>query len=432
MSPSPSYWAASGEPLPDSPKLVGNVSCDVAVIGGGITGLSAAWHLAKRGLVPVVLDASQPGWGASGRNGGFISPKFGRSFRDIAEGHGIDVARRLYRIGREAVDGVESLVAELGISGAGFSRCGALTAISSEAALQRITGDVEWMRQALGDRSTILTADEMREEAGVESWIGGALTPSAGSVHPLNYVRGIARHLRKTGVRIFGNSRVLRITRDSGSVIVSTETGIVRAKQVVVATNGYTEGVAALRRFSERLIPVPSAIIVTEKLPKDLLERLIPRRRTMADSRRILRYFRIVDDRFLLGGRGSLSSMESARHFGRLECNLRTLFPVLRDYPTVYRWSGFVALTMDGLPHLGWADDRTLVGMGCNGNGMACGTLFGRYLSDMVCGETPDLPLLGFDRFAPFPFHRFRAPAVRLAIGWRHVLDGWDERSSRR
>lgn len=432
MSLSPSYWAASAEPLADFPALTGDVGCDVVVIGAGITGLSTAHHLTQRGLAPVVLDASQPGWGASGRNGGFISPKFGRGFREIAEAHGLEVSQRLHRIGQEAVDSVEALVDGLAITDARFSRCGAVTAISSDAALRRIAGDVDWMRQALGDGSTMLSAEAMRAESGAESWIGGALTPSAGSVHPLNYVRGIARHLAGAGVRICGNSRVERIVRDGAAIVVATAAGTVRARHVVVATNGYTDGAPALKSFATRVIPVPSAIIVTERLPQDLLERLLPRRRTMADSRRILRYFRIVDDRFLLGGRGSLSATESSRHFDRLEQNLWTLFPMLRGQPTAYRWSGLVALTMDSLPHLGWADDRTLVSMGCNGNGMACGTLFGRYLSDMICGEAPEMPLLTFDRLTRFPFHGFRAPAVRLAIGWRHVRDGWDERKLHR
>jgi gamma-glutamylputrescine oxidase len=167
MTPAATLWASTAEPLRPFPALTDEVQADVVIVGAGYTGLSAAYHIAKSGLRPVVLEANRPGWGASGRNGGVITAKFRKSFRAIDAGHGRAMARRTYEIAREAVEMVEELVAEFGIAGAHLVRGGQIKAAHNHATMQLAVDEAEWMKREMGDSEVrILDAHEVREETG--------------------------------------------------------------------------------------------------------------------------------------------------------------------------------------------------------------------------------------------------------------------------
>ena len=424
LPPAASLWAHTAVPARELPSLSGDVQADVLIIGAGYTGLSAAHHIAKSGLQPIVLEANQPGWGASGRNGGVITAKFRRSFRDIDAAHGRAMARRMYEIAHESVDIVEELVSEFGITAARLSRSGQVKAAHNHATLRAAIDEAEWMRREIGDADVrILDANEVRDETGSHAFVGGVLNRGSGGIHPLNYLRGLVDALTRHGVAIFQDTPVIRLRRENRSIVAETPHGSVRAKQAIIATNSYSDLTPATRRMQRTLIPFRSAIIATAPLPRNLAGRLMPTGRTYTETKRMMRWFRMVDNRVVFGGRGAFGKQDSEAAFGALRNAMVGIFPELADLPLAFKWSGLVAMTLDSVPHIGRLDEQTLFSMGYNGAGVAMSSLMGRYLTALVRGETPDVGLLDASRLKTIPFYPLREPAVRMVAGWYQFLD---------
>jgi gamma-glutamylputrescine oxidase len=424
MAPANSLWASTAEAEPALTSLSGERRADVVIIGAGYTGLSAAHHIAKSGLAPLVLEANRPGWGASGRNGGVITAKFRLSFRDIDAGHGRAMAKRMYDIAHESVEMVEELVSEYGISAARLTRTGQVKAAHNQTTLKAAIAEAEWMKREMGDNEVrILDAHGVREETGSEAFVGGVLNPGSGGIHPLNYVRGLAKGVAQRGVAIFQDSPLLRLSHDNDGVIAETPDGVVRARQAIIATNSYSDLTQATSRMQRTLVPFRSAIIATEKLSPNLAGSLMPTGRTYTETKRMMRWFRKVDDRVIFGGRGAFGKQDSNAAFDALRKAMAGMFPELADVALEFRWSGLVGMTLDSVPHIGRLDDRTLFAMGYNGAGVAMSSLMGRYLAALVRGETPDLALLDARRLRTIPFYALREPAVRMVAGWYQFLD---------
>jgi len=424
MAPADSLWASTAEPSPDLPSLSGERRADVVIVGAGYTGLSAAHHIAKSGLAPVVLEANHPGWGASGRNGGVITAKFRLSFRQIDAAHGRAMARRMYEIAHESVEMVEELVSDSGLAAARLTRSGQVKAAHNETTLKAAIDEAEWMKREMGDAEVrILNAHGVQEETGSKGFVGGVLNPGSGGIHPLNYVRGLARGVAQRGVAIFQDSPVLRLSRDNGGVIAETPDGTVRARQAIIATNSYSDLTEATARMQKTLVPFRSAIIATEKLSPNLSGSLMPTERTYTETKRMMRWFRKVDDRVIFGGRGAFGKQDSESAFEALRKAMVGIFPELADIALEFRWSGLVGMTLDSVPHIGRLDDRTLFAMGYNGAGVAMSSLMGRYLAALVRGERHNLGLLDASRLRTIPFYALREPAVRLVAGWYQFLD---------
>jgi len=424
LPPANSLWASTAEPLREFPSLSGEVQADVAIIGAGYTGLSAAHHIAKSGLTPVVLEANRPGWGASGRNGGVITAKFRLSFRDIDAAHGRAMAKRMYEIAHDSVDIVEELVAEFDITGARLTRTGQVKAAHNATTLRAAISEAEWMKREMGDADVrVLDAHQVREETGSDCFVGGVLNPGSGGIHPLNYARGLADGLARRGVAIFQQTPVLRLRRDNGKVIAETPQGMVRARQAIIATNSYSDLTEATRSMQRTLVPFRSAIIATDTLPRNLAGRLMPTGRTYTETKRMMRWFRIVDNRVIFGGRGAFGKQDSESAFAALRKAMVGIFPDLSDVPLAFKWSGLIGMTLDSVPHIGRLDDHTLLSMGYNGAGVAMSSLMGRYLAAFVRGEKPDVGLLDASRLKIIPFYPLREPAVRMVAGWYQFLD---------
>jgi glycine/D-amino acid oxidase-like deaminating enzyme len=424
MTPAASLWADTAEPLPAFPKLAGERQADVVIIGAGYTGLSAAHHIGKSGLSPVVLEANHPGWGASGRNGGVITAKFRLSFRDIDATHGRAMARRMYGIAHQSVDMVEELVSEFGITSARLTRSGQVKAAHNDATLKAATEEAAWMTREMGDTEVrILDRHQVRDETGSQGFVGGVLNPGSGGIHPLNYLRGLAKGVAKRGVPIFQESPVLTLRRDGDGVVAETPGGSVRARQAIVATNSYSDLTSATARLQRTLVPFRSALIATEKLSPNLAGSLMPTGRTYTETKRMMRWFRKVDDRVIFGGRGAFGKQDSESAFDALRKAMVGIFPELAEIPLAFKWSGLVAMTLDSVPHVGRLDDRTLYSLGYNGAGVAMSSLMGRYLAALARGEAVDLGLLDARRVRTIPFYSLREPAVRAVAGWYQFLD---------
>lgn len=421
-----SLWAATGRPAPRFPALTQDVTCEVAIVGGGYSGLSAAARLAELGVESVVLEARSVGWGASGRNGGVVSSKFRPSFPAMARQHGLDTARRMHGLGKEAVDTVASLVNRFAISDAGFARQGNLRCAHNRQALQGIQAEAEWMRRELQDDSlTLLSAEDVARETGSQAFHGGVMTQgAAGTIHPLNYVRGLAEGVsRQAGVAVYEQSQVNRIHRQDDGLVVETDGGSVRARRLLIATNAYSEFSQATARVQRSLVPFRSAIIATEPLPGELRHSLLSEGRSYGETRRMMRWFRKVEGRLVFGGRGAFGKEDSPAAFAALHRGMTSLFPQVRDIPLAYRWSGHVGMTLDQLPHVGWLEDRICVAAGYNGSGVAMASLLGHKAAEILAGQSPDLALLEAARFNPVPLYPVRELGIRLMAAWYTVLD---------
>lgn len=428
LTPTPidSLWqATSGHP--DSfPVFKGDTSADVVIIGGGFTGLSAAHHLATAGMKPIVLEANPIGWGGSGRNGGVVTAKFRMSYPEIAKTFDLDTARRMHQFAHAAVDKVEEMVNAYQITDAKFSRTGNLKCAHNAHSMQHAAEETDWIKRELKDDTlSILSREQVAEETGTESFVGGVLGLNVGTVHPLNYVRGLAHGINNCfGDVVHECSPVASIQYDSDCVRLTTVSGAcVRAKQIILATNAYSDLFPSTDYIRKRTIPFRSSMIATEVLSDDLQKQLLANERSYVETRRMMRWFRKAEGRFMFGGRGAFGKKDSQAAFDGLYKAMTEIFPALEGIKVDYQWSGHVAMTLDALPHVGRLDERTCVAAGFNGAGVAQSTLLGSLAAQFALGETPNVALLDAQRFQAVPFYAFREVGIRMVAGWYQFLD---------
>jgi len=334
------------------------------------------------------------------------------------------MAKRMYDIALEATDIVSELVDAYGIEAANLTRSGQVKAAHNHETLAYAVKEAEWLRSELGDTTmSVLNAGQVCEETGSAGFVGGVLNAGSGGIHPLNYVHGLAEGVSKRGVPIHAGTPALRLRRERDGVLVETPGGTVRAKQAIIATNGYSDLTPATRQWQRTLIPFRSAIIATEKLSPNIAASVMPARRTYSETKRMMRWFRMVDGRIVFGGRGAFGKTDSQAAFKTLHKAMVGIFPQAADVPLAYRWSGLVAMTLDSVPHVGRVDDRVMLAMGYNGAGVAMSSLMGRYLAAFARGERPDVGLLDPSRMRNVPFYPLREPAVRMVAGWYQFLD---------
>ncbi|MDF1750630.1 MAG: FAD-dependent oxidoreductase [Alphaproteobacteria bacterium] len=419
-----SLWQDTAAKKPEFAAFSGTRHYDVAIIGGGYTGLTTARYLAAKGLSPVVLEANRIGWGASGRNGGVISGKFRVAFADIAERFGLETARHMHDFGLEAIEHVGELVESYGIDAADYQQTGSLRCAHNAVTLAALKKDVDWLNSALGDTSCMLLGrDETVSETGSADFIGSMLNTHGGIIHPLNFALGIAAGLQRDGIEIFENAPVQRLRRDEGGVLLELPDGIVQAQQAVIATNAYSDITSATESVRKSIIPFRSAMIATQPLSGTPGAKLLPKGRSYSETRRMMRWFRKSGDRLLYGGRGAFGKTDSETAFAALHKAMIRQFPTLLDIKITHKWSGLVAMTMDSIPHLGRLDNRIVFAVGYNGAGVALSSYMGKHVADLITGGSPNLGLVTAEALKPVPFYPIREPAVRLVAGWYQFLD---------
>lgn len=418
-----SLWRDTAGPAPDAQPLQGDAQADIAIVGGGYTGLSTARALAAQGVDAIVLEASRIGWGASGCNGGVVSGKFRLGFSDMARRWDIDTAWRMHDIGNEAIANITTLLSDYSIE-ADWLESGSLRCAHSPASLEALRAECVWLRDSLGDHAvSLLDADGMRAETGSGDFPGGLLNEHGGVIHPLKFVRGLTAGLRREGLRIHDESPVTAIERAKDGVRLLTPQGQVSARQVVLATNGYSDLTPATDPVRRRVVPFRSAMIATEPLAGTPAEGLLVQGRSYTETRRMMRWFRKSGDRLLYGGRGAFGKSDSPAAFAALERAMRKQFPQLDGVQVTHRWSGLVAMTMDSLPHMGRLDDRMVYAMGYNGTGVALASYMGRHVAALALGQPTDASLISALPLNPVPFYPAREVGVRLVAGWYQFLD---------
>ena len=417
--PVDSYWAASAGPLQiGTPALAGDETCEVAVIGSGYTGMSAALHLARDHGVDVrVLEKAHPGWGASGRNGGFCCLGGTKvSYSTLVGRYGEAEAQRFSAAQREAI----ALVRELSQS-EGFdveaSGDGDIEVAHDRASVAELEAGAIHMREVHGLDCTLYRKAELRQAGMAMAGAEAALhMPIGFGLHPMKYVRGLAAATVNRGARIHGQSPVEAWQKADGRHILSTPGGTLRAKTVIVATNGYTSE-DLHRGLAGRILPALSNIVTTRPLTVAEREAQGWTTHTMAyDSRALLHYFRLLPDgRFMLGARGGLSASPDSA--GRMKEDMRKrlarMFPAWADVEISHFWRGFVAMTADLVPHVArLPDDGSVIhAMGYHGNGVSMGTWSGRAGARLAVGEKPDHEIVPAVAGQPMP--RFPLPGLR-------------------
>lgn len=432
-TPQPSYWEATADTsCVAAAALAGDERCDVAIIGGGYTGLSAALHLARDFSADVrVLEAGHIGWGASGRNGGFCCPGgTGVHGEDLLRLVGLERLREYYAAQIAAVELVRSLAQDEDID---YQAQGdaELAIAHTPHAFDRMKKDRDLLVDGLGLPAELVSAEASRERFFDSAEQHGALvTGPAFGLHPLRFCLGLAAAASRRGAKLHANSRVIEWNRDSGGHTLVTAGGTLRARRVIFAANGFMpEDLHS--EFACRTMPVVSAIVVTRPLTAD--EKAAHNwvtEHVAINSRRILNYFRLLaDDRLLFGGRGNVNGSPAGEQqtYAHLVATLGRLFPEWRDIPIDYRWHGLICTTATLCPSIGRLDndDTVFFGFGYHGNGVNNATWAGGQLARMIgTGGVPDsIPRIvrGLSRRYPLP--ALRKTYLRLGIFAARQLD---------
>jgi glycine/D-amino acid oxidase-like deaminating enzyme len=367
----------------------------VAVIGGGYTGLSAARTLAQRGIDVTVLEQHTMGWGASGRNGGFVLPGYKADMAELYRQLGDERAGRMFRLTLDAIAFLEQVISQEEIS-CDFVRCGAVTLAAKPSHLKALGASGRFLRERLGYATEVVDASELAREIGSTRYHGGLVDPGGRSLHPAKYVGGLALAASRAGARLLEHTGVTGLRRVNNGFEIATRKGVLRAREVLAATNGYTPG--ALPALRRRVVPIGSYQIATERLPPELARQVVPRDRVFSDTKHLLYYFRLSPDgRMVFGGRASFTPTGIRRSAAILESGMRQVFPQLSEARIEFAWSGKVAYPLDHLPHAGRLGGVHYA-MGYCGHGVALATYLGSRMAEVIAGrgEIPDLGTTGF------------------------------------
>lgn len=408
----PNVYPESAEPGAPTPPLEGDVRADVAVVGGGITGLSTALHLAERGAHVVLLEAEEPGFGASGRNGGQVNPGLKRDPDLVERDFGPDLGGRMNALAGAAPQLVFELIKRHGI------RCearqnGTLRAAVGGQFVAKVHATAEQLARR-GAPVDVLEGAALERATGTRRYRAALLDRRGGDLNPLGYSRGLARAAIAAGAVLHGRTRVTRMASAGKRWTLGTQGGTVDAGHVVLATNGYTDNLWP--RLRRSIVPVFGAIAASAPLAPALAARIMPGRSVLYESGAITVYYRVdAAGRLLIGGRGPMREVDSIQAMPHLAAYARALWPALTDIDWTHVWGGRLAMTRDEYLHVHEPEPGVLMCLGYNGRGVALATAMGAELARRILnpGEHFDMPVTDLKTI---PLHAFWPIAVKAVV----------------
>jgi glycine/D-amino acid oxidase-like deaminating enzyme len=420
----PYWWEAyqprATDPL-DVPKRV-----RVAIVGGGYGGLSTALEAAKHGIDCVVLEAAELGFGASTRNGGAVSGglNIGKSFSGKSLDASSERAEAVLADAADAFGLIERLIAELDIP-CFWSKRGRFVGAWTPAHFAAQERKVAMLNDAARSEATMVPRARQREEMASDYYYGGMVVERSASLHPALYYKGLLDACQARGIPVCAKAGVRRIVARDGLWEVTTERGAVQAEEVVIATNGYTGDITP--ELKRRVVPLASHIIATEELPPDVAASLIPKGRTLSDTRRVLCYYRMSPDgkRMIFGGRARFTPVTPQQSAPILYKFMTDRFPQLKGVAITHAWTGNVAFTLDALPHMGRQDGMHYL-LGCNGSGVAMMTYLGWQTARKIAGVANQPSAFDTEDFPTHPLYSGNPWFLPAIGGWYRLRDELD------
>ena len=391
-------WEKTAISAPLTARLQAHLQVDVAVIGGGITGLSAALHLAEKGAKVVVLEAQQFGYGGSGRNAGLVNPGMWVQPEVVCAELGEEAGERLLSVLGEAPSLVFDLISRHGIDCEAV-RNGTLQCAVGRSGLHEIQQrEEQWRRRGAPVR--LLDAAETANRTGSTQFTGALLDERAGTIQPLSYVRGLARAAISKGASLFSESAVLDIKREFNCWKIRTETGTILADWVVASTNAYSDSL--LSSLKREIIPLYYFQFATSPLPDEIRRHILTNREGLICTRSVVTSLRAdAAGRLIFGSVGALRNIGSAVHRAYARRSLGRMFPMLRDVKFEAEWFGTIAATTNSLPRYHELDRQVISFHGYNGRGIGTGTVFGRIMANRILDPKQDMPLAATDPERP-------------------------------
>jgi glycine/D-amino acid oxidase-like deaminating enzyme len=416
----PSLYADTAVAPAATPALDADRTVSVAIIGGGYTGLSTALHLAEQGVDVMVLEAREPGWGASGNNGGQLNPGLKLDPDSIEATFGADLGRRMVAFSGNTPDFTLDLIRRYQIP-CEARQNGTLRAAYHEAPAAAIEATAEQCIRR-GMPVTVLDRKAAQQATGTDRYVRAMLDRRGGDLQPLSYARGLARAALAAGAAIHGQTPATSLRREGGRWRIETPRAVVRAEKILIATNGFTDDLwPGLRRT---IVPVFSSIAATEPLPEQVARQVMPARSVLYESGHITVYYRVDgSNRLLMGGRGPMQWIKDPSAVAYLMRYAVQLWPALAGVNWTHGWNSRLAMTADHFPHVHEPGPGVLAYLGCNGRGVALATAMGQQLARrLIGGETTeiDMPITGLK---PIAFHAFWPVAVKSVVLYGRIRD---------
>ncbi len=392
-----SYWLESAPAFTGGAAGNAEGKVDVAIVGGGFTGLSSALAITRRGGSVALFEAKRVSGEASGRNGGHCSNGTAQSYSALVKSHGEEKARRFFQAYNDAVDSVERLAKEHAID-CDFERCGKIKLAAKPGHLVGLQSACKALRESgLDPDAEVISAEDLGREINTPGFYGGLLQPRAAKLHVGRFGVGLAEAAARAGAAIYENAPVTGLRKVANGWCVSSPRGEVVARQVLVATGG--SGAGPFGWFRRRIVPVGSFAVATEPLPQALVDEVFPGGRNYVTSRHIGNYFRLTqDNRLLFGGRArfAVSNPKSDEQSGDiLRRSLDAMFPRLAGVKIDYCWGGSVDMSADRLPRAGEQQRDLYYAMGYSGHGVQMAAHMGEIMAEVMAGNTEANPWRG-------------------------------------
>ena len=403
---------------------------DVVIVGSGYTGLNAALETIRGGRSTLVLDSENPGCGCSTRNGGQISTSIKPSLSDLTAKYGLEKACAIRKEGENALQWIETLIKREKIN-CNFNRSGRYHAAHTPKHYEAIARDAEQLNNKEGIEAYTIPKADQRKELGSDVYFGGVVFPRHASVNPGLYHRGLLDRAVEAGVHVTGNCHVSGLRREKNRFILSTSKGEVSARDVIIATNGYTTDLTPW--LQRRVIPIGSYVIATEELPTELVDTLFPTDRIASDTCKVVYYYRTSPDRkrIVFGGRVSARETNPLISGPALYEDMCRIFPELTGFKVSHSWSGTVAYTFDELAHTG-VHNGVHYAMGYCGSGVSMASYLGMKLGQKILGKKEGQTAFDDLKFPTRPFYKGTPWFLPAAVAWYRWQDRQQYKSAAR